>query len=355
MSAGPAGVGHALSSPLASWFTDEAAVARFRRRGLGRRPVIIPPREASWRAIAPDFQGAVTLAGSGLPFQIAADRRYDRSGDPSRLGPALAAGQTVFLPQVHQVLPRLMRLMVALRAAFLGPFREECSFLFLVDGTGRPGMGLHHDGAVDSFWLQLEGRRTVTVGPPVPVGAPPDLDRRLAAGGRRRRFSTRDLTPGALFYIPPWTPHEVVCRGRSLALSLTWRVRRRAAAAAWPPRVASWREATGLTAWDVVSGYALAVPRPSRDRLWTQVPVVAGPVDRRRRALLVWTPGSGTLWLPATGRPLLRQLVRMPRLRRRDAGRLLPRLLAAGIVGPRDLPQVINPDDPATLDGWRFA
>src|SRR5262249_61901221 len=128
-------------------------------------------------------------AGRGLPFQAAAERRVDRSGNPRRLAPALAAGQTVYLPQVHQVLPRLMRLMVALRAAFFPPIRgvarEECSFLFVVEGTGRQGMGLHHDGDVDAFWLQLEGRRTVTIGPRVPRGAPEELGQRDRPGGAR--------------------------------------------------------------------------------------------------------------------------------------------------------------------------
>jgi hypothetical protein len=46
----------------------------------------------------------------------------------------------------------------------------------------------------------------------------------------------------------------------------------------------------------------------------------------------------------------------MPRLSR--AGALaagLGPLLDAGILGPRDLPLRIRPDDPGALDGWRFA
>ena len=125
------------------------------------------------------------MAGSGLPFQIAAERQVDRSGDPRRLAAALASGQTAYLPQVHQVLPRLMRLMVSLRSHLLqtGPGaapRAECSFLFVVEGAGRAGMGLHHDGDVDAFWLQLEGRRTVTIGPRVPPGTPEELEDRTA-------------------------------------------------------------------------------------------------------------------------------------------------------------------------------
>ena len=143
-------------SPLATWLPDGAALTRFRRR-LGGKPIALPPRDVQWRRLAPGWTGALALARAGLPFHLVSDRRYDRSGDRTRLGRALGDGATVYLPQVHQVLPRLMRLMVALRASLLGPFREETSFLFLVQGRGRPGMGLHHDGDVDAFWLQLAG------------------------------------------------------------------------------------------------------------------------------------------------------------------------------------------------------
>ena len=162
--------------------------------------MVLPPRDRAWRAVVPGFAECVTMAGDGLPFQVVAERHVDRSGDPRRLAAALAAGQTVYLPQVHQVLPRLMRLMVALRVAFLGPGRDECSYLFVVEGTGRPGMGLHHDGEVDAFWLQLEGRRTVTVGPRVPRGTPEDLDDRL--GTRRTARGMAHLRPPARQPVP---------------------------------------------------------------------------------------------------------------------------------------------------------
>src|SRR4029450_1991770 len=105
---------HALASPLASWFPDARAEGRFGRRALGRMAVGLPPRDRTWRAIAPGFAACVEMAGAGLPFQIAADRQVDRSGDPRRLPAALAAGHTVYLPQVHQVLPRLLRLLGSL-------------------------------------------------------------------------------------------------------------------------------------------------------------------------------------------------------------------------------------------------
>jgi hypothetical protein len=330
-----------VRSPLASWFATPASLETFRRRTLGRRAVVRAVRDDAWHAIAPDFAGALALVRAGAPFQTVLERRYDRSGDPRRLRAALGRGATVYLPQVHQVLPRVMRLMVALRAALLGPFREECSFLFLVEGRGRAGMGLHHDGDVDAFWLQLEGRRTVTLGPPVPRRTPPDLATPLEAAAGWR---TIDLAPGSLLYLPPRTPHEVVCHGRSLALSLTWtRPRRRA-------RPDSRAYAMALAVWDVASGRAHPRPRAQRRWLWTQAPAVAGPAHRARFPL--WT-ADGELWLPATARPLAARLSTMPAVERRP--RAAATLLAHGVLAPEDLPLTVVPDAPRALDGWRFA
>ncbi len=334
---------------------------RFRLERLGRDPIVLPPRDHAWRSVAPGFRGSLALIEAGVPFQVAAGRRYDRSADRSRLADALAAGETIFVPQVHQVLPRLMRLMVALRVGLFGPFRDECSFLFAVEGRGRAGMGLHHDGEVDAIWLQLEGRRTVTIGPRVEPGTPEDLDDRLATRGRRRGWRTRALEPGALFYMPPRTPHRVVCSGRSLALSLTWRPRggRRRTRPGSARALASPRaDAAGLTAWDVVPGQVDAVPPVSRDRVWTQIPTIAGPIEPSRMAFPIWTPGGGEIWLPAAVRPLASGLAMMPSARRAAlAGSLegLSLLLTHGILAPRDLPLAIMPGDPGGLDGWRFA
>jgi mannose-6-phosphate isomerase-like protein (cupin superfamily) len=302
--------------------------------------VALWPRGAGWRDIGPDYAAALALAGSGLAFHVVADGRVDRPGDPRRLRQALAAGATVFFPQIHEVLPRLARLMVALRATLLGHRPEECSFLFLVEGRGRAGMGLHHDGEVDGFWLQLEGRRTVTVGPPVPPGTPEEIP---AASPGARGWRTLELTPGTLFYLPPRTPHAVVCHRRSLAVSLTWQpsagraVRRRA-----------------LPAWDVASGCVAVLPRQHRGRLWTQVPVVGGPSDPRGRRVSLLTP-DGQVWLPARARRLVQRLATMPNFPRRA----LPvtwadTLLEHGVVASQDLPRLIVPDDPAALDGHSF-
>jgi len=341
----------ALVSPLASWFADNRALARFRRRSFGRAPAVLPPRDRVWRAISPGFAECVAMAGGGLPFQIVADRRVDRSGDPRHLAAALAAGQTAYLPQVHQVLPRLMRLMVALRAALLGPDREESSFLFVVEGTGRRGMGLHHDGEVDAFWLQLEGRRTVTAGPRVPPGTPEELDDRLARGGRRAGWRTFDLEPGSLFHLPARTPHAVVCRQRSLAVTLTW-------GRSAPPATRGAdhaRRTAGLLRWDVVSGFAEPIPPLSPRMLWTQVPVLVERATRERTSRL-WTPDGEGPRLPAAASAWAARLSVMPRLTQTLArAAALSPLIDAGILGPRDLPLRIRPDEPATLDGWRFA
>jgi mannose-6-phosphate isomerase-like protein (cupin superfamily) len=284
----------------------------------------------------------MALARSGLPVQIAAERRYHRRPTRSQIDRAFAAGATVYMPQIHQVLPRVARLMAALRAMLFGGGREETSFLFIVNGKGRQGMGLHHDGEVDSVWVQLEGRRTVTTGPQVPRGTRADLDEKLIGSG----WVTRDLEPGSLFYMQPRTPHQVVCHGRSLALSLTWKRRAEGLSGA--------RAAAAMTSWDVAAGQAEPIPRPSRDRLWTQVPVFAGPVNRKRGDFPLWLPG-GVVRLPAKAHSLANKLGTMPALSRKDLGRGVQPLLDAGILGPRDLPLRIVPSKPRALDGWRFA
>lgn len=255
---------------------------------------------------------------------------------------AFTEGATIYMPQVHQVLPRVARLMAALRATLFGPGREECSFLFIVNGKGRQGMGLHHDGDVDSVWLQLEGRRTVTTGPQVPRGIRADLDDKESGRG----WATRHLEPGSLFHMPPRTPHRVVCHGRSLALSLTWKVRKTPLTGA--------RAARGLTSWEVAAGRAEPIPQASLARLWTQVPVFAGRVDRTRGSFPLWVAG-GVLRLPAESHALASRLATMPSLRRSHLGRDAQPLLDAGILGPRDLPQRIVPQELTALDGWRFA
>ena len=108
-----------------------------------------------------------------------------------------------------------------------------------------------------------------------------------------------------------------------------------------------------MTSWDVVAGRAEPIPRASR-RLWTQVPVVAGPVDRERGDFVLWLDG-GVLRLPAVSHALAKRLGTMPSLGRSALGRGAQPLVDAGILGPRDLPLRIVPRRPQGLDGWRFA
>lgn len=330
-----------VATPLATWLTP-AALARFARRRPGL--ALYAPRDRAWRDLVPPFDDVVALLERGVPFQVAAERRYDRSGRPERLRPALAEGKTVFAPQAHQVLPRVARLITALRAAVMGPGREECSFLFLVEGTGREGLGLHHDGEVESVWVQIEGRRIVTVGPPVPPRTPQELPDAWAA---ERGYRTISLPPGSLLYLPPRTPHRVVCRGRSLALSLTWGPppRRRPV-----PGSLAWARA--LTEWDVASGRVLAPPPVSRRELWTQVPAV--PVAGQP-PITVALPGGVLARLPASACRLAPHLPAMPRFPAAAAGDALTALIEHGIAGPQDLPIAVVPERPDALDGWRFA
>jgi hypothetical protein len=315
---------------------------------------VLQPRDHAWREIAPGFAGALALAPAGSPFHTTLERRYDRSSDPRRLPRALAAGESVYFPQAHQVLPRVARLMVALRAAFLGGGRQETSFLFLAEGRGREALGLHHDGEVDAFWLQLEGRRFVTIGPPVPRGTPEDFPadgaatRALGSGPAPRGWWRGALTPGTLFHLPPRTPHRVIYRGRSLALSLTWKRRARGAPAADP---------AALVDWDVVAGRADRVPPARRGRLWAQVPAWVGALPAGAREFTLHVPG-GALRLPARAHAVARRLSVMPSWRDVTATQragALAALIEHGLVAPRDLPLRILPEDPQGLDGWRFA
>lgn len=340
-------------SPLATWFAGAGAEGRFQRRRLGRVPTVLSPRDRAWRELAPDFAGAFALAAAGSPFHTALEQRYDRSSDRRRLPRALAAGESVYFPQAHQVLPRVARLMVALRVAFLGGGREETSFLFLAEGRGREALGLHHDGEVDAFWLQLEGRRFVTIGPPVPRGTPEDFladeaaARALGSGPAPRGWWRGALTPGTLFHLPPRTPHRVIYRGRSLALSLTWKRPARGA------RV----DPAALVDWDVVAGRADRVPPVRRDRLWAQVPAVAGALRAGEEAFTLHVPG-GALRLPALAHAAARRLGMMPSWRAVTAAQRaggLGALIEHGLLAPRDLPLRVLPEDPRALDGWRFA
>ena len=212
-------------------------------------------------------------------------------------------------------------------------------------------MGLHHDGEVDAFWLQLEGRRTVTIGPRVRAGTPEELDERLARESAARGGAPSTSSPASLFHLPARTPHAVVCRRRSLAVTLTW-----ARAARLPGPTAEDAVSTDAPlAWDVVVGAS-----PSRSRRPTRA-----RSGRRCRSSPAASAASATC---ACGRPTAKGRGCPPapppgptgspdaaplRALAVDAG--LEPLIGAGLLGPHDLPLRIRPADPAALDGWRFA
>jgi hypothetical protein len=319
-------------------------------------PVALRPQDRRWRSLAPGFGALPSIAAAGSPFHVTVEDRVDRSADMRALPRALASGKTVLFPQIHQVLPRLARLMVALRVLFIPLFREERSFLFAVHGRGLPGMGLHHDGGVESFWLQLEGRRRVIIGPPVAAGTP----ERLAGPppGGRPGWTTLDLSAGSLLYLPARSPHQVVGHGRSLAVTMTWSRPRRLPGGRAGAREAGRAGAAALDDWDIVSGQAESIPRASRRRLWTQVPATAGPVSPHSGTFRLRVAGGDVLVLPAASHPLASRLATMPSLPvahgRAERAARAP-LIAHGVLGPRDLPMRIIPGDPEALDGWGFA
>jgi hypothetical protein len=192
--------------------------------------------------------------------------------------------------------------------------------------------------------LQLEGRRTVTLGPRVSSRTPLDLPDPLPATARTG-WRTIDLTPGTLFHMPPRTPHRVVCHGRSLAVSLTWTCAR--------PRGSGF---AARTAWDVVEGSVDVIPRQARYRLWVQVPVIVGDVDRRRGTFPVSTADGDVVRLPASLHAWGMALEAMPWFHRGSVPvTAFEPLVRSGLLAPVDLPRMVRPKRPRALDGWRFA
>jgi hypothetical protein len=180
---------------------------------------VFPALDQDWRHLIPGYAACVAFTQMGLPFHSVLEGSHDTEPDHERIPEDLKAGRSIVLLQPHELMPRLARLMVALRATFFGPFFKESSYLFMTEGLGRPGMALHHDGETHSFWLQLEGRRTVTLGPAAAEGSEIEPE---SVDPNGPDWTTLELTPGSLFYMAPWTLHRVVCHERSLALSLTW-------------------------------------------------------------------------------------------------------------------------------------
>src|SRR5687767_9143975 len=85
-----------IVSPLATWWSTDASLARFRTRTLGRRMGLLHAGDRRWRSLAPPFDRLVELIGAGVPHQVALERRHERAPDPARARAALATGATVF-------------------------------------------------------------------------------------------------------------------------------------------------------------------------------------------------------------------------------------------------------------------
>lgn len=155
----------------------------------------------------------------GVPFHIAAHGRQEERPDLRTFTRRLAAGETLFLVQPHEYMPRLRRFMhrVSGTLGFLG--RPAHSFLFRVDRGGVPAMPMHDDGDSDLLWLQLDGERFVRFGTPDAKGR---LKAVHAADGHTSGWFEGPLPAGSLLYLPPRAPHHVGCRKPSLALSIYW-------------------------------------------------------------------------------------------------------------------------------------
>ena len=152
------------------------------------------------------------------------------------------------------------------------------------DGHGAPSRR-----PVDAFWLQLEGRRTVTLGAPVARGTPADLP---AGAAGRGTWRTLDAESGDAL-----APAPVDTARRRLPRPLAGAVAHLDDGAG--PRGPRARAA--LAAWDIASGSVDRIPSVSRRRLWTQIPAIAGP--RRRGTFRLTTP-DGVVDLPIAARPL---------------------------------------------------
>jgi hypothetical protein len=366
---------------------------------------VYEPLDQAWQELLPGYESCVAFTRTGLPFHAVIEGSHDERPRPAQIPAALRAGKSIILLQPHEVMPRLMRLVVALRAAFFGAFFDESSYLFMTEGKGKPGMKPHHDGEAHSFWLQLAGKRTVTVGPQVPPGTrtePEALD--LLGPG----WTTLELGPGSLFYLQPRVLHSVVCHERSLALSLTWELLPGdEVLGAWlekaaPTRPELFRELPaaraasdlGKAIEECLHGLtdALASLGPIGPQLYAEfltrwstvpgtplhsLPGASGPLPPARAdPALLWAQRPALFLAGRQGRSrLVADQVSLSLRRRLDAGhaqelpfmpcwsardweeadpRLLRRLLSAGLLAGQDLPVLIQPEDIESLSGWQF-
>ncbi len=192
------------------------------------------------RDMALTTEEILALVNAGVPAHLALKGRQDEHPEPRSIPRRVAAGESLFLVQPHEYMPRLRRWIHHAGRALGLSGRPVRSFLFLVDRPGRPAMPLHDDAENELLWLQLDGERFVRFGPPGEAVAPVRPQPVREADGRHGGWFEGGLPAGSLLYLPPWTPHAVRCRKRSVALSVYWEPARAA------DRVPAWLHHLGL-------------------------------------------------------------------------------------------------------------
>lgn len=368
-------------------------LSAYRKAARRKRPLyrLLAPADFDPLALRPaDLDG---LLKRGVPFHMAVERRQDERPRLRDVGSRLAAGETLFLVQPHEYLPRLRRLIWQSGAALGFAGRPAASFLFRVDVPGRLVMGLHDDGDSDLLWLQLAGERYLKFGTPLAKGRVRSLK---AADGATAGWFEGGLEAGSLLYVPPHAPHNVQCRKPSLALSVYWEAVSPAALAGeyaqglvTPRRLrrlptrrelgSALLQAQRKLTQDYATWAALkATDDGARDRPpaargidWASPDLLVSawraftPLPQNRSTLTLAAGGDRLLEFPARSRKVLSLLAGYGQATRKalDAQRgrmtaqeltaLLQILSAEGLVTAGALPQV-GAFDAADLTGWEY-
>ena len=92
---------------------------------------------------------------------------------------------------------------------------------------------------------------------------------------------------------------------------------------------------------------------PAAAGVWTQVPAIATAVSARGADLVL--PEGERVHVRGASKAAAQGLATMACFSREALGEALADLESHGIVGAQDLPMTVVPDEPAALDGWRFA
>lgn len=368
-------------------------LSEYRQAARRSRPLYRLLGPADFAALAMRPGDLDPLLARGVPFHMAVEKKQDERPSLRDVAPRLAAGETLFLVQPHEYLPRIRRLIYQAGAALGFAGRPAASFLFRVDVPGRLIMGLHDDGDSDLLWLQLAGERYLKFGT---LGATGRAKRLAAADGKTAGWFEGGLETGSLLYVPPHAPHNVQCRRPSLALSVYWETvsplsmagefaesvkaprhlrrlptrREVEAALAYARREVAHEYASWAALKATADGGRDRPPDPRgadweapdlRISAWRAFVVV----PRSRTTLALAAAGDRLLEFPARSGPALAQLTHYGVTTRRelDAQRgrmtaqeltsLLQILASEGLVTAGDLPPV-GAFDTADLTGWDY-